>query len=274
MRELVILVEELSAKRLLESVLPRLGLDLSIRCNVIPFRGKQDMGKQLTGKLRGYGNQQARFLVLRDQDSVPDCRILKAELLTKCRDAGKEAVTLVRIACHELETIYLADLAAVEKALGQKGLAKQQEVEKFRHPDRKPSPSNELMLLTKGAYQKVSGSRVIGQHLDLTNTRSPTFRNLLAGIRRLETELLTVPANRSHGAAPGAVWHGKIAYYWAALHTNENRITPNQKLQDVPRRPPHRHSADAGGGGRQWLGQIHAVRRVQLPARLPDVRRA
>lgn len=41
--------------------------------------------------------------------------------------------------------------------------------------------------------QKVDGSRRIGHHLDLRNTRSPSFANLLQGIRRLEAELLALP---------------------------------------------------------------------------------
>jgi hypothetical protein len=34
-------------------------------------------------------------------------------------------------------------------------------------------------------YQKISGSRAIGPHLDLHNTRSPSFKNLITGIKRL-----------------------------------------------------------------------------------------
>ena len=138
-----------------------------------------------------YGGQpHVRFLVLRDQDSYPECKELKKKLWDKCHEAGKAHLTLVRIACVELETIYLADLAAVEKAFRLRGLAKLQDTKSFRNPDRLGSPKQELQLLTKGAYRQIEGSRAIGQHLDLTNTRSPTFRNLLAGIRRLETELL------------------------------------------------------------------------------------
>ncbi len=196
MKELVILVEELSAKALFDSLLPRLQLDVRISVRVQVFRGKQDMDKRLVQQLRGYYNPaaDARFLVVRDLDGHPDCRKLKRQLLDKCRDAGKEAVTRVRIACTELETMYLADLTAVEKALDLRGLVKQQNTAKFRAPDYLGSPSRELATITHGAYQKVNDSRAIGQHLDLSNTRSPTFRNLLAGIRRLETELLAESA--------------------------------------------------------------------------------
>lgn len=192
MRELVFLLEEASAKAMLDSLLPRL-LDPSIAARTIVFEGKQDLEKQLTQRLRGYLNPHARFLVLRDQDSAPDCAAVKHGLIERCQAAGRQAAPLVRIACRELETIYLADLQAVEIALGQAGMARRQQSVKFRQPDRLESPSTELRTLTRGVYQKVGGSRLIGRHLDLANERSPSFKNLIGGIRRLQAELLTLP---------------------------------------------------------------------------------
>jgi hypothetical protein len=128
---------------------------------------------------------------MRDQDSAPDCRVVKQALLHRCAEAGKPA--LVRIACHELESFYLADLNAVELALNIKGLAKQQDRAKFRSPDYLQNPSKELATLTKQQYQKVASSRVIGRHLAIQNERSGSFKNLVSGIRRMEQELLQLP---------------------------------------------------------------------------------
>jgi hypothetical protein len=189
MKELVFFLEEPSAQAMLQGLLPRM-LNPDIHVRLIPFEGKQDLEKQLTRRMRGYVNPQARFIVLRDQDSAPDCTVVKHKLLALCADAGRGAVSLVRVACRELETIYLADLAAVERALGLTGLSKLQGSAKFRQPDR-------LGKLTQGAYQKVGASRLIGPHLDLGNERSATFRNLVKGIRRLEAELLALPAAAS-----------------------------------------------------------------------------
>lgn len=72
MKELVFLLEEQSAKAMLESLLPRL-LDGNVSYRCITFEGKQDLEKQLTRRIRSYQNEQARFIVLRDQDSHPDC---------------------------------------------------------------------------------------------------------------------------------------------------------------------------------------------------------
>ena len=193
MKELVFLLEESSAKAMLESLLPRI-LDAGIKPRLLAFEGKQDLEKQMVRKMRSYINPHARFIVMRDQDAMPDCRVIKEELLARCAEAGRQGVSLVRIACRELESFYLADLAAVELGLGIKGLAKQQGIAKFKNSDFYPNPSKELLDLTKQRYQKVSGSREIGKHLDVSNERSSSFKNLIVGIKRMEHELLGLAA--------------------------------------------------------------------------------
>jgi hypothetical protein len=189
MSELVFLLEEESAKAMLETLLPRI-LDERIVVRAIAFEGKQDLERQLERKLKNYANRDARFIVLRDQDSG-DCALVKANLIEICRRSGRIASTQVRIACRELESFYLADLGAVEIALGVGNLAKHQNGAKYRNPDRLGSPSLELKKLTAGQYQKVGGSRRIGCHLDPANLRSSSFRYLISAIRRWEHELLS-----------------------------------------------------------------------------------
>ena len=194
MKELVFLLEEESAKAMLESLLPRL-LDQGIKPRLIPFQGKRDLEKQMVKRMKGYLNPDARFIVLRDQDSAPDCRKVKAALLKNCELAGRSANSVVRIACRELESFYLADLQAVEQGLCLDKLAKYQGSAKFRQPDALGNPSKELAALTGNHYQKVGSSRAIGRFLDLDNERSPSFKNLIQGIRRLEHELLRLPGD-------------------------------------------------------------------------------
>ncbi|WP_084630632.1 DUF4276 family protein [Desulfovibrio aminophilus] len=187
MKELVFLLEELSAQAMLEGLLPKL-LPQDINPRFIPFEGKQDLEKQLAKKIKGYNNRYASFIILRDQDSHPDCIALKTRYVELCNEAGRPDA-LVRLACRELESYYLADLAAVEKGLNLHGLVKKQGREKYRNPDNLGSPSEELKRLTRGRYQKLSGSRAIGPHLDLENRRSASFRNLIDAIRRMVTQL-------------------------------------------------------------------------------------
>ena len=189
MKELVFLVEGEAERCLLDALLPRV-LPEGVGHRVVPFQGKQDMEKRMALRIRGYLNPQARFIILRDQDSHADCIALKRALQDRCVGTRREAHCLVRIACTELESFYLADLAAVSKALDLPGLDRLQGQRKFRDPDRLGSPSMELKALTKNRYEKREGSARIGQHLALDNTRSPSFRHLVAGIRRLGAELL------------------------------------------------------------------------------------
>lgn len=190
-KELVFLLEEASAKAMLESLLPRM-LDPEIKPRLLAFEGKQDLEKQMVRRMKGYINPQARFIVMRDQDNHPECKALKATLVRKCQDAGKADFSIVRIACKELESFYLADLAAVETSLEIAGITKHQQTAKYRTPDLLGSPSKELEKLTKQRYSKVSSSREIGKHLDLENTRSDSFRNFISGVRNMEQELLQI----------------------------------------------------------------------------------
>lgn len=75
MMELVFLLEEASAKALLQKLLPRFFPDIGT-LHFIVFEGKQDMEKQLTRKLRGWQKPDSHFIVLRDKDAE-DCRKLK-----------------------------------------------------------------------------------------------------------------------------------------------------------------------------------------------------
>jgi Domain of unknown function (DUF4276) len=153
----------------------------------VVFDGKQDLHKQLGKRLRGWLKTDTRFVVMRDQDSG-DCRAIKAELLEICRANGCNDA-LIRIVCHELESWYLGDLAAVEQGLGLKGLVKFQNKSKFRTPDRIVDPVTELKRLTAGQYQKVAGSRAIGPHLNPEGNASTSFRALFQGLERLRTEM-------------------------------------------------------------------------------------
>lgn len=188
MSELVFMLEEQSARAMLEGLLPKL-LPAEVTPRYVVFEGKQDLEKQQVRKIRNYRNPGARFIVMRDLDANPDCKAVKAKLFELCCHAGKPA-TLVRIACQELESFYLGDLAAVERGLGITGLVKHQPNKLFREPDRLASPSKELKKLTKGLYQKVSGSRDIGSHLDIDNSRSTSFYHLVTGVRRVAGEMV------------------------------------------------------------------------------------
>ena len=182
MKNLVFFLEEPSAQRMLEGVLPRF-IPSDVAVHYVVFQGKSDLEKQLLRKLRFWQRPDSVFVVMRDQDSG-DCRVIKRRLLELCQQAGR-GEALVRVACHELESFYLGDLAAVERGLGIRGLAAKQGQSRYRTPDKLGSPSEELKKLTNGKYQKVAGSRAIGGHLNLEKNSSHSFTVLLSGIKKV-----------------------------------------------------------------------------------------
>jgi hypothetical protein len=182
MKTIVFFLEEPSAREMLAGILPRI-LPEHIQIRYFVFQGKQDLEKNLKKKLRGWRMPDSVFVVMRDQDSG-DCKAIKARLTDLCREAGKEGI-LVRVACRELESFYLGDLAAVEQGLGLKGLKAQQQWKKFRNPDVLGNPAEELFRLTRNRYDKVAGSRAIAPYLSLEANCSRSFQVLLSGIRKL-----------------------------------------------------------------------------------------
>jgi hypothetical protein len=181
MSEVVFFLEELSARAMLEGFLPKIIPD-TIRCRFIVFEGKQDLEKQLFKRIRGYRVPKARFVVLRDKDSE-DCVQVKERLVAICAE-GSHPGSLVRVACHELESWYLGDLAAVEAGLNVTGLVRHQEKSPYDNPDSFASPAQKLKSIVPG-YQKVGGSRAIGPHLDPATNRSHSFKVFVAGIQKL-----------------------------------------------------------------------------------------
>ena len=179
---LVFLLEERSAREMLNGLLPRV-LPAQVAVRYVVFEGKHDLERNVGRRLRGWLTPNTAFIVLRDQDAE-DCRVVKRRLLNKCKDAGKEGA-IVRVACRELESWYFGDLKAVEQALGLAGLTRYQGRQAYRVPDDIRDPAGELARITGNGYQKVAGSRAIGPCLSLTSNTSRSFGVFLAAVQRL-----------------------------------------------------------------------------------------
>lgn len=181
-QQLVFFLEEPSARAMLEGILPRL-LPEQIALQFVVFEGKQDLEKRLPIRLRAWQQPNVKFIVMRDQDNG-DCKKIKSALSQKCIDAGKQD-SLVRIACHELESFYLGDLAAVAKTIRPSNVANQQNKQQYRDPDRLANPFQELKRIAP-LYQKVSGSRAIGRVMSIEHhNKSYSFNALISGIKKL-----------------------------------------------------------------------------------------
>ena len=158
-------------KGFLEELLPRV-LPAERDVVLVAHEGKADLEGSLPRKLRGWRSPNARFVVVRDQDSA-DCLVVKRRLAKIASDAGRPD-TIVRIACRELEAWLLGDIPTVSKIFGVPSIAGLELKAKYRQPDSLGSPSRELKILVPG-YQKISGARSIGRHINLDTCGSHSF---------------------------------------------------------------------------------------------------
>jgi hypothetical protein len=181
MKEIVFLLEEPSMLEVLRVLAPPLAPN-DVPCRFIPHEGIRDLERSIPRKLRAWSNADAQFVVVRDKHSG-DCKKIKRALLNLCKK-GRRPGTLVRIVCPELESWFLGDLAAVEKAYQLRGIAKRQTKSKFRNPDRLNNAVDELQRLVP-LYQKVGGSRRIAPYMNIRDNKSHSFHVLINGIRRL-----------------------------------------------------------------------------------------
>lgn len=171
-------------KALLDGLLPRLFPDLPFLC--VPHEGKQDLEQSVPRKLRAWREPGVRFVVLRDNDGG-DCTALKERLQGLCSGGGRND-TLVRIACQELEAWYLGDPDALSEAFHQENLRGIGNRARFRDPDAVTRPSDELERLAP-AFQKVSGARMMAQHLSRERNRSRSFQVTFDGIARVVSQM-------------------------------------------------------------------------------------
>ncbi len=184
MKHLVFLLEEASAKDLLEGLLPRL-LPADLKIYYLVFEGKQDLESQLVRKLRGWRLPDSAFVVLRDQDAA-ECKTVKDTLAALVAESARQPA-LVRVACRELESWIVGDWNAVAQAFDRPLLRAQSSKRAFRNPDQLVRPVETLRKFIPD-YQKRDGARRIGPLLDPKCNQSVSFRTFCSGVQKLVAE--------------------------------------------------------------------------------------
>lgn len=183
MNALIFILEEESAKYVIEEIIKRL-ITTNINIKYITFQGKTDLENNLFRIFRCNGGPGNYYIIMRDQDSG-DCHAIKRNLLNKLKKYNKENVSLVRIACHELESFFLGDLEAVGKGLNINHIAKMQNKKIYRNPDNIANASEQLKKITKQLYKKGTSPSLISQYLKLDGSnRSQSFAALLDAIKK------------------------------------------------------------------------------------------
>jgi hypothetical protein len=175
------LLEEVSACEMLRKMMPRHFPSLS--CRYRTFSGKPDLMARMEKTIKNHTDKDCHFVIVCDQD-LDDCIELKNRIAGSCQKTGKKALCHIRIACHELESWYLAQLDVVSRHFGVPEVIRLQNT-KYRYPDNTTKPSEDLRRITKGNYQKVKGSRIMGDCLDPNVDRSTSFKNFIAVLKKL-----------------------------------------------------------------------------------------
>ncbi|MDE2654307.1 MAG: DUF4276 family protein [Gemmatimonadota bacterium] len=174
------LLEEYSMKALLDGLLPRLFPHLLFLC--VPHDGKSDLEKSIPRKLRAWREPGVRFVVVRDNDRG-DCLALKDRLVDLC-SVRPQGDVMIRIVCQELEAWYIGEPDALAEAFEKESLRRKVGARsRFGQPDTVPYPARELAKLIP-RFQKVSGARLLADHLTRERNRSPSFHAMMDGIER------------------------------------------------------------------------------------------
>jgi hypothetical protein len=178
------LTEERSMKNFLEILLPKLGFDENYR--IISFEGKSDLKKSVSRKINA-SERGSKFIVLIDQDSN-DCMRLKQEIreiIEKQSTKVGEIEYRVRIVCHELESWYLGDLFAVDKAFGTKMV---QHINKrtYRNPDYYLSNPKQVFLKQTGTIGQIAAAEKMANAMTMEgikNNQSHSFRVFISTVK-------------------------------------------------------------------------------------------
>jgi uncharacterized protein YktA (UPF0223 family) len=180
MKKIVFLLEERSMKEVLDNLLPRL-LPEDILSQCVTHKGKSHLRKSIPLELRSWNEPNVYFVIVHDKDSN-DCILLKQDLIRMTYECNRPE-TLVRIVCTELESWFLGDLQAVEKAFNI-DLKNRKNKAQYRNPDTIANAKQELRRLVP-KYQPVSGSQNISKYMDIENNKSHSFNVFISGLKKL-----------------------------------------------------------------------------------------
>jgi hypothetical protein len=183
-----IFTEEASIKNVFDVLLPKiLPPDVSFR--IYPHQGKQDLERAISKTVPSISKMPgSKILITRDQD-YNDCKKLKKKLLNWLE--GKCSCDLfVRIVCRELESWFLGDLQAVEKAFNRFNEKQYSGKKELRNVDSVNKPSDYLRRIipeysNKENLPKLEASSKIAKYMNINNNKSSSFNHTINAIKKL-----------------------------------------------------------------------------------------
>jgi hypothetical protein len=189
MNTLYILTEEPSIKNVFEVVLPQI-LPQNVRFRILVHQGKNDLEKALAEKIVSLSKiDGAKILITIDQDAN-DCKELKQKLIEIIND-NCSCNYKIRIVCKELESWFLGDLPAIEKAFPRFKSISFRKKAQLKNVDKvKGKPSDFLIRIIpefkdRKKLPKLEFSKKIAPLLDIHNNTSPSFNHTINAIKQL-----------------------------------------------------------------------------------------
>lgn len=183
-----IFTEETSICKVFETILPKI-LPPEVYFRVYPHQGKKDLERALTTTLPSISRIPGSIiLVTRDQDSE-DCKDLKDRLINLINNRCACDFN-IRVICKELESWFLGDLKAVEKAFPRLKSNNYENKADLRNVDLITKPSNYLLKIIpeyseRESLPKIETAERIAEHLNLQNNRSSSFNHVFGAIIKL-----------------------------------------------------------------------------------------
>lgn len=183
-----VFTEELSAKKVLDVLIPKIIPD-NTSFKVYPHQGKRDLEKAFQDTIPSISRiPGSRIIVTLDQDSG-DCKDVKRHI-KELIGLNCHCEYLIRIACRELEAWYLGDLKAIHDVYPRFRPDKYQNRSNLRNVDSIVSPDKYLLrivpeLKIRSSLPKIEVAELISPFLNIENNRSTSFNQMIQAVRKL-----------------------------------------------------------------------------------------
>jgi len=180
------LLEEETMRLLLNNILDKIIPDKQYK--MIPFHGKMDLQASIPKIVPTLSKHlNAKIVIVHDQDNH-NCLELKKKLLNLSKHSC--CPILVRIACKELESWFLGDMKAIEKAFPKFKSKQYYNKKKFRNVDHIQKPSIILKKLIPelknfDVIPKRKIAENISVYMDVNDNKSPSFNQFLSGVQKI-----------------------------------------------------------------------------------------
>ncbi len=185
---IVFLVEDLSMKKFLEGILPRLDFR-PYHFEIKYHQGKEDLKRNLDKIIPTISKRATKIIILIDQDKE-NCLELKISIKEKMAWSGCDYK--IRIACYELESWFLGDMDAIKQCSEKFKPDFFRNREKYRNVDAIQKPSNLIQDiapdLKKMYLSKDKLASEISKHISLENqvNKSHSFNIFLETIKSIK----------------------------------------------------------------------------------------